>query len=93
MIYYKCYDAHADRNVRWAETDQRWRVLMSKHKWKVARTEEECDAIHLHSDGRHIRDFQHLYSRLKPLKKSELPEPCVKVLDELFKNYETTEVT
>ena len=93
MVYYKCYDAHADRNGRWAETDQRWRVLMSKDKWKVTKADEISDAILLHSDGRHIRMFQCLFSSFKPMKKSELPEPCVKVLDEFFKNYEATEVT
>ena len=91
MIYYKCYDAHT-KGGKYSVTDQRWRVLMSKHKWKVSKADEICDAFHLHSDGRHVRDFQCLFSILKPLKKSELPEPCVKVLDELFKNYETTEV-
>ena len=92
MIYYICYDAHADRGRKWASTDRRWRISFSRDKERVKRHDETCWGILMHSNGDLLEGFTTFYASCKPLKKNELPKPCQEALDKFLENDQTEEV-
>ena len=92
MIYYRCYDAHADRNRRWAATDRRWRIAFSKDKERVKAHDEICHGLLMHSDGNALAGWTTVYASSKALRKTDLPKPCQESLDKYMEGYETEEV-
>lgn len=92
MIYYRCYDAHADRNRRWALTDRRWRIAFSKNKEQVRTHDEICHGLLMHGNGNAMNGLTTVYASCKALRKEDLPKPCQDSLDEYMAGYETEEV-
>ena len=90
MIYYRCYDAHAE-DRRWAKTDSRWRIAFSKDKHRVSKTDDFCDGLMMR-DETSFRSFFYLYASLKPIRKQDLPSVCQENLDKFIEDYQTEEV-
>jgi hypothetical protein len=91
MIYYRCYDAHAE-DRRWSETDYRWRVAFSRDKQKVKTTDKACYGL-LMREGRADCLSFYIYSSLKPVRKEDMSKFCREALHEHIAGYETEEVT
>lgn len=91
MIYYRCYDAHAEGR-EYAPTDQRWRVAISSAKYRVSLLDETCSGLLMHSNGDTHLFFVTIYGSLKPVKKEDMPKPCQDALDEFLESYQTEEV-
>lgn len=91
MIYYRCYDAHAD-GKRYVSSDQRWRVAISSAKYRVSLSDETCSGLLMHSNGDTHLFFVTIFSSFKPVEKEEMPKPCQESLEKFLDGYQSEEV-
>ena len=91
MIFYRCYNAHPEGS-NWSKTDQKWRVLFSKTKEKVTGTDSISYSLLMHDNGEAVWFWQVVSSKMKHIKKEEMPQACQDVLNSYLSGHETEEI-